>query len=164
MSSWRDERFSTSAECEDGVRVDLVDRAGEPTGDWLMVRGRDSKVWRRADDRAARRIREASAPREGESAAVREQRITETVEAAYLDLSSAAVLSWSFQEECTPEAVRAFLEHAPYVRRQVDAVAEDLQLFFALRSPRSSGSLSTTPPSTSPTQGSRAPDVPSAST
>jgi hypothetical protein len=132
------EAFYTRDKANDGVRVDLFTPDGVKSGEWLMVR----HVWSDAfaDAEEAAKLRVAGKLRDelqrsglkGEDEIPPEVRAVIKAEGreARLDLLAALVSGWSFDSDCTPEAVRAFLHNAPQIAEQVDKIAGDTRRFF----------------------------------
>lgn len=94
-----------------GVKMYLVDRHGKQTKDWLMIRSVHSDEVRKALDDQARGRREGTISGD--------------------DVCWDAVIAgWSFEQPCTPDAVREFLSNAPQFKAGIDRVTGELSRFF----------------------------------
>lgn len=135
--------FFTRQKANDGVRFPLALPDGTATEHWLLVAGLDSDRYRALkaeQDRALlMQMREAGAD-DSKKEAVRA-----AADDAYLDRISILVTGWSFEQSCTPENVREFLQNAPHIRDAIDAVVSDRSLFYKL----ASKSSTPTPPQSS---------------
>lgn len=109
--------FYTVPRSEAGLRVPLVLPDGKESGEWLLVIGPDSRAYARAHQDMLRRYAELG----GVTGDGREAE----AEAILLDYRAALVIAWSFDEPCTPAAVREFLANAPRVGNQVEALARN---------------------------------------
>lgn len=118
----RKEDFYTLPKATEGVEFPL-ELDGKPTGHWLRVRGTDSEQFRKARFDGARKLRDVP---EGTSDWERGR----VMDGIVLDTLTALVSGWSFDEECTPEAVREFLQNAPHIAEAVDKVAGERARFF----------------------------------
>lgn len=96
-----------------------------------MVRGTDSDAFRKAKFEGARAIRDLPANvNDWERAAARDDVVMNSLVSLIAD--------WSFEEPCTPEAVREFLINAPQIADAVDSAAADRSRFFGIASEPSS--------------------------
>ncbi|MEH6565551.1 MAG: hypothetical protein V7756_09540 [Halopseudomonas sp.] len=124
------EDFYTAPRANAGVKMPLKTDTGEDTGEWLLVRGVDSDAFRKARFEAARTIRDL--PED-----MGEWERSQAVEDAIRENIVALVADWSFDESCTPDAVREFVTQAPQVAAGIDQIAADKSLFFGNASPAS---------------------------
>lgn len=119
------EMFHTRDRANEGVRLALHAPDGKPTEHWLQVRHVWSDAFQEANDLAVARMQEAALAAEGDpgklAAAKREAQIA---------VWTALVAGWSFDAECTPEAVAAFLREAPQIGKALDKFAADGRRFF----------------------------------
>ena len=135
------EAFYTRERANEGIEIPLYLPDGTKTEHWLRIRGVDSDHFRLAEaesKRDAMRVASIEDPVERAKA----------IQDAKLNLIAALVISWSFEEECTPENIKEFFRQAPQIADAVDQVASKRALFFAKRS---SNSLSTPKPSSGST-------------
>lgn len=123
----RKEDFYTRIKSENGVEVPLKRADGSDSDEWLRVYGPDSKPYAQAmatfqaAHAAAKTIED---PNEQDVA----------LEKLLLDLRTALVCGWSFQEPFTEPALREFLTNAPRAANQIELAASDLSRFFGLDS------------------------------
>lgn len=139
------EQFKTRAKANDGVRLTLHAPDGKPTDEYLIVRHVWSDAFIEADERTKRELQEWMA---GEIAARKladdklpddlREAVAERARAVRLEVLAALVSGWSFDAECTPEAVAGFLAEAPQIANQIDKFAADNEAFFGNGSPSSS--------------------------
>ena len=114
--------FYTRDAANAGVRVPLFRPDGTPTEHWLQVRGIDSDAWHAAQAASRQRLMAAaSSPEKIQQIDPDEERVV---------LVAALVAGWSFPEEATPEAVKAFLRQAPQIITEVDKLASNRARFF----------------------------------
>jgi len=131
------EQFFTAEAANQGIKVPLVDPAGNRTEHWLQIYGVDSDHFRIADARAKRALaKTASLPEDERDLAVRD-----LVRA----LTAELVFAWSFPQECTHANVVEFFRKAPQVQESVDFFASRRAFFTA----KSSSNFSPTPPTNS---------------
>lgn len=128
--------FMTRSKANEGHKLPLYTADGTLSAHWLQVRGVDSDTFRKAQTRQHRRIAELAAMEAEE----REEAIIE----ATLDMQAALVAGWSFDMECTPDNVKAFLREAPQIAAEVDKFASRRSFFFKVPS---TGLMPTPPPS-----------------
>ncbi|MBD9671561.1 hypothetical protein IB275_13340 [Pseudomonas sp. PDM21] len=127
----RKEDFYTKPNADKGVKMQLMQADGSPSEHWLMVRGIDSDAFRKVKFEGSRTMRDLPASAsDWDRAAARDQ--------AVMDSLVSLVAGWSFEEDCTPEAVREFLTNAPIVADAVDSAAADRSRFFGIASEPSS--------------------------
>lgn len=136
------EAFFTREKANEGIRVPLHLPTGELSEHWIEIYGVDSDAFR---------IAEAMSRREGVRIAQIEdpaKRDTATAELTRR-LRAALVKGWSFDQECTPDNVAAFLREAPQIAEAIDRVSSNRALFFGIASLDSSRTPSTNSSSTS---------------
>jgi hypothetical protein len=117
-------RFHTRQPGNEGARVALYDPVtGEDTGDWITIRSTDSDAYHLANTKAMRSLPEIQAMKDEEArvAAVRD---------VSFDIVTALVADWSFDEPCTTENVKQFLQEAPQIKATIDKLAGDRALFI----------------------------------
>ena len=119
------EQFHTRARANEGKRLKLYTPDGKPTEHWLQVRHVWSDAFQIAQDEELAKLKDALLAAGGDEAAVSELR-----RASQVRLLSALVCAWSFEADCTPEAVAAFLAEAPQIVAQLDKFAADSRSFF----------------------------------
>lgn len=116
------EDFYTLPKACEGVEFPL-ELDGKPSGHWLRIRGTDSEQFRRARFDGSRKLRDIPAETGDWDRGV----ITDGI---ILDSLTSLVSDWSFDEPCTPEAVREFLKNAPQIAESIDRAANDRTRFF----------------------------------
>jgi len=110
----------------DGIRLFLHDRDGVLTKDWIQVRSMHTDVFRAAMEKAKAKVTVSS----------------DNVTEASLDAKVALVAGWSFDEDCTDENIRSFLQMAPHIADRIDKTAGDNRHFFSTQKTSSmNGSL-----------------------
>lgn len=119
--------FYTRAKASEGERLPLSLPDGTPTDEWLLIRGVDSDEFRAALDEHRRAIL-ANAAIEDETEKVEKNRL------AGVKLHCALIMGWSFDIECTADALEEFLREAPHLATEVDNFASDRRRFFRKRS------------------------------
>lgn|SRR5574343_865598 len=129
------DRFFTREIANAGKRIPLRTPDGKMTEEWLQVRSRLADDFRAAQREA---IQLVSATDEAARQGVAED--------AKFKALAALVCAWSFDAECTPDAVAAFLKNAPQIAEQINAFAGDDEVFFA----GGSGNSTPTPEPKSP--------------
>lgn len=117
-------RYKTREKANEGIKVKLIDpstgRVGE---DWVEVVSSLSDAFREARDKALQNA--------GETAGLGDEaKRKDAIAEVKAKMHAALVKSWSFDEPCTPEAVREFLREAPQVADAVVSVADDHSRFF----------------------------------
>lgn len=122
------EAFYTRDKANEGRKLPLYAPDGSPTDEWLLVRHAWSDAFRDAEDAGLREHREAvmalgESPDPAAMKAI-ERRVR-------IKMLAAVVAGWSFDAECTPEAVAEFLQRAPQIADKIDDFAGDAKLFFA---------------------------------
>lgn len=119
--------FFTRGKANEGEKLPLSLPDGTPTDEYLMVRGVDSDAFRAAVDNYRRElIGFAAIKDESERAAKSEQ--------ARVELMCALVIGWSFDDECTQEALAELFREAPHIADEADKFASDRRRFFRKRS------------------------------
>lgn len=121
MASFLDFVLDTDRISE-GVKLPLYDKNGKKTDQWLCIRSMYSDEFR--------------ASMEQQTAALKRD---PTSDVAELELAAQITLvaSWSFDEECSPENIKAFLEQAPHIADRIDKAAGNNALFFPTPEPSS---------------------------
>jgi hypothetical protein len=119
------ELFHTRARANEGKRLALHTPDGKPTEHWLQVRHVWSDAFTDANEVALSDVREAVLAAEGDKA-----KIAVAQRDAKFRLWAALVSAWSFDTECTPANVEAFLREAPQIGNVLDKFAADSAGFF----------------------------------
>lgn len=143
MTSMND--FFTRQKANAGIKLPLSLPDGTETEHFLVVRGVDSDVFREAETEAKRNAMQVAAMAE----------TTERKEAMADEkrtLVASLVMSWSFDQECTLDNIKAFLHEAPQIADQIDQIAARRTLFFNKK-------LSNSPPSQTQNSGSTTPQT-----
>lgn len=133
------EQFKTRQRASEGVRLPLQTPDGKPTEHWLQVRHVWSDEFQEANEAGLREVREWLAaelasldlPDDAQLPAHLRERLAKESRRVRLAALASLVAGWSFEEEATPENVRAFLEEAPQVASAIDAFAVRNEAFFA---------------------------------
>lgn len=125
--------FDIRQQSEDGIKISLVDpRTGEPTDEWLKVRGDDSEAYKLAQaNYNADRLE-----------FIRDKKNKGNVKAGLKfdteserKLVASLVSDWSLTDDdgkdipCTPENVQDLFYRAPQIQDQVSQVAGDRRNF-----------------------------------
>lgn len=126
------EAFYTRDKANEGQRLPLRSPDGKPTDHWLQVRHVWSDAFQAAEEASMREIQEriialGDKPDDGEVAKAKRDGTNR--------LLASLVSAWSFDEECTPDNVAAFLAKAPQIAEQINRFAADAKRFFASESP-----------------------------
>jgi hypothetical protein len=127
------EDFFTRENANAGIRLPLFSpRTGKETAHWLHILGRDSDAFHREESDSHDRFREGL-KKIMEDPTIkptdREERIREISRGETLRCLASLVSAWSFPQECTREAVVAFLREAPQIKDHIDEVATKRTLF-----------------------------------
>lgn len=124
--------FYTRSKANEGTKVPLSLPDGSPTEHWLVIRGVDSDLFRRAEARSKRKAIEIAQIED-------DKKREEAIDEEKLGLIAVLIADWSFEEECTRENVLEFLKEAPQIADVVDRVAVSRASFFGQRSSSSTG-------------------------
>lgn len=135
------ELFHTRGRANEGVRLPLHAPDGSPTEHWLQVRHVWSDAFQEANDREVATVQEAVLAAEGDQA-----KIAAAKRAGQFRLWAALVADWSFDQECTPGNVAAFLREAPQIGAVLDKFAADGRRFFGNGSTSSTAGSSPSEP------------------
>lgn len=119
------EIFHTRQRANEGVRLPLYTPTGEPTEHWLQVRHVWSDAFQEANDAAMAELQAATLAAQSDAAL-----LARAKRDAQIRIWAALVSAWSFEQECTPEAVEAFLREAPQIGKVLDTFAADSRRFF----------------------------------
>lgn len=125
MASMKD--FYTRDAGNRGTKVPLTLPDGTKSEDYLIVRSVDSDAFRDASADARRDVLKAAQVDD-----IDERR--KMAKESMLNLQVALVKDWSFDEECTPEAVREFLIGAPQIADALDQLCSKRELFLEKKS------------------------------
>ena len=115
----RASQFHTKAKHDEGTKVLLDLPDGTPTEEFVVLRGRDSEAFRKAQ--AAYRDRMVAAKSEEKPFDSHKEGILLTV---------SAIKSWSLEEPLTEAAACELLTNAPYLLDKMDAALYDNKRFF----------------------------------
>lgn len=121
MASMKD--FYTRDAGNRGTKVPLFLPDGKKTEQYLIVRSVDSDAFREASADARREVIRAA---QVDDLDERRKMAREST----LNLQVSLVKDWSFDEECTPEAVREFLIGAPHIADELDQLCSKRELFI----------------------------------
>lgn len=130
------DKFRTRQRATDGIKMPLSTADGEETEHYLELYGIDSDVFRDREIKTVRLALDISII-EDEKERLAKQREAKT------SLVASLVKGWSFDQECTTENVISFLSDAPQIQDQIDRVAGNRSLFFALQKRKSEPTPST---------------------
>jgi hypothetical protein len=126
------EAFFTRGAANRGIVVPLHDpRTGEKTEHWLRILGRDSDVFRAEEIKSRRRVTDAVKDLNPKNKREIDAKLMECEAEETLLLIASLVIAWSFDGECTRQAVVAFLREAPQIANAIDEVATKRVLFLA---------------------------------
>lgn len=120
------ELFATRSRANEGKRLELRTPDGKATDHWLQVRHVWSDAFQEAEDSIMSGVREDVLAAEGDSA-----KVAKIKRDAQERLWASLVIDWSFDSECTPDAVAAFLHDAPQIGKVLDKYCADSRHFFA---------------------------------
>lgn len=119
--------FHTRDRANEGQKLPLHAPDGSPTDHWLLVRHVWSDAFQKAEDAAQREARETVM---GMGENPDREAVAEVQRAARVRLLASLVAGWSFDAECTPDAVADFLAQAPQIADAIDRFAADRKRFF----------------------------------
>ena len=118
MASMSD--FFTREKANNGIKLPLTLPDGTETEHYLVIRGVDSDHYQEAVNET-RRLLILDAKNENSPYTNKEAELT---------ILASLIADWSFDEECTPENIRKFLQEAPHLVQKIDEAAGDRTLFF----------------------------------
>lgn len=112
--------FETKHKAETGITIPLVTPEGHKTNHWIKVRSKLSHVYEKM------------------KAEIGQKMVRDLAKGRHLidqidddrKLVASLVKEWSFDEPCTLEEVRKFLENAPQFKDEIEEVASDVKQFF----------------------------------
>lgn len=137
------EIFHTRQKANEGVRLPLHAPDGTPTDHWLQVRHVWSDAFAEANDAAMADLQAAVLAAQSDAAL-----LARAKREAQVRICASLVSAWSFEQECTPEAVEAFLREAPQIVKALDTFAADSRRFFG--SDSTSSNAGSSPKKSSP--------------
>lgn len=117
----RASQFFSRQKHEEGIKVLLPLPNGTDTTEFVILQGRDSAAFRKAQ--AAYRDRKFAA-------AVGEKKESFDSELEGIKLTASAIKSWSLEEPFTQEAAVELLSNAPYLLDKLDEAMVDNSRFF----------------------------------
>jgi hypothetical protein len=132
--------FYTVPKSEAGVKVPLLKPDGSDSAEWLLVIGPDSKRFGKAVAELNRGLADlkSSAPKDATSETDEDKELRDALaDELLVDYVEKLVIGWSFEDEFTPEALRALLENSPTIKLAIPNVTTDRSRFFGLDSPAS---------------------------
>jgi len=115
----RASQFNSREVHETGVKVFLPLPDGTPTEEFVILCGRDSRSFRKAQTDYRERMVAAAADGKDFDTFIEGARLT-----------ASAVKSWSLEDPCTPQSVATLLENAPYLVDLLDTKMYDSKSFF----------------------------------
>ena len=115
----RASQFNSREKSEEGLKVFLPLPDGTITEEFVVISGRDSRAYRKAQSNYRNQMVVAK---------VDEKDFDEYAEG--LKLTASAIKAWSLEEILTPEAAFAFLDNAPYLVDLIDGKLYDSKSFF----------------------------------
>jgi len=116
----RASQFNSRDKHEEGIKVLLPLPDGTETEEFVVLCGRDSRVFRKEQSDHRTRMIQAK---------VDEKEFDEVAEG--VKLTASAIKSWSLEDPLTPEAAIKFLEDAPYIMELLDQKLYNAKSFFA---------------------------------
>lgn len=129
MSKLTMQDFFTRNGANEGVQIPLHTPTGEKSEHWLRVRGTDSDAFRAADAKGQRKLAELMATVK----TAPETDVDAGMAGIKREVIASLVCGWSFDGECTQEAVCELFINAPQIMDMVDKFAGRRSLFFALK-------------------------------
>ncbi len=111
--------FFTAGPAEEGAEMPIRLPGESETSCVLIVRGADSEIFRRAQNKTLTRNAELAA----QSGNVDEGEYEERKEANVTWLLAHCIKEWPFEEELTIESAVEFLKNAPAIRDQINVFA-----------------------------------------
>lgn len=128
MASFRE--LNIAAKANAGIEIPVMIPGGEQsvqTGELLTVLSTYSERFRKAEANGYRRIRESV--REAEA---KNEKMDEKIyEEVALDSIAQLIIEWTYDEPCTTENVKLFLQTNPHMYDTVNRVSADHSVFFA---------------------------------
>ena len=115
----KEDYYLDSDKRSEGVKLPLVDREGDLSGDFIMVRWAWSDDVRNVMDNLKRDMRKKYA---SETDIDADDYILEGI--------IAQVAGWSFDDKCAEKDVREFLIERPDIAERIDTVSANTKLFF----------------------------------
>lgn len=110
--------YSKSAH-EEGTKVFLKSKTGVVTEEYVVLLGRDSEAFRRAQAKYRDNSVQAQADEKTFDGYVEGVRLT-----------ASAIKAWSLEDELNEKSAMDFLLNAPYIADQLDAALYDNKRFF----------------------------------
>jgi hypothetical protein len=125
------EEFFTKDRANEGIKFPLTRPDGTKTDHWLLVRGVDSDVCQRINRENRREFAFIEATAKAiECKDTRAKYLADEYERLENKAVAALIADWSFETECNPEEVQAFLREAPQIFDAVNRVAGNRAVFF----------------------------------
>lgn len=112
--------FYSKSKHEEGTKVLLKQPDGTPTEEFVVLVGRDSEAFRRAQAKYRDLSVQAQADDKPFDAYVEGVRLT-----------ASAIKAWSLEDELNEKSAMDFLLNAPYITDQLDAALYDSKRFFS---------------------------------
>lgn len=128
MASFRELNIASKANA--GIEIPVIIPGGDKgvqTGELLTVLSTYSERFRKAEADGYRRIREYVRDAEAKNKTM-DDKIYEEVA---LDSIAQLIIDWTYDEPCTTENVKLFLQTNPHMYDTVNRVAADHSVFFA---------------------------------
>ena len=121
------EQFYTRDKANEGIKVPLHAPDGTKTEHWLLIRGVDSDEFRRAEAEAQRKLATFAADKD-------KSELEKIYDELFSGLRAHLVARWSFDKECTIEAVTELFKNAPQIADMANRIGGNRSLFFASKS------------------------------
>ena len=118
--------FNVVDPAERGKKLYLHLPSGEKTEHWLLVRGQDAEVFRKATIVSNRVLAQYASQSDDE---VSEIDYAEKTRDQTRWLIAHLVKDWSKDAECNPEVVEEFLRTAPQIEKELNTFAANLKNF-----------------------------------
>jgi hypothetical protein len=119
--------FNTIDRAEEGVKLDLLLPNGEPSGEWVQVRSYLSAHAQKTRYEVERKRAEKG-----------DKLTFEDGQALEAEARAALVKAWSFEDECTPDAIKAWLLKAQKASQAIMVASTQDERFFGKPSTDSS--------------------------
>ena len=115
----RASQFFSRQKHEEGIQVPLPLPDGSESGEFVVLMGRDSRIFRKAQSDYRNRMMIAK---------VDQKEFDEYTEG--IKLTASAIKSWTLEDELSQEAAVEMLTNAPYILDALDSALYDNKRFF----------------------------------
>ena len=129
--------FYTVPKSEAGINVPLLKADGSDSGEFLIVIGPDSKRFGKAVAELNRGLADLKGTKSDAAPDADAELRDALADELLIDYVEKLVIGWSFEDDFTPEALRALLVNSPAIKLAIPTVTTDRSRFFGLDSPAS---------------------------